>query len=57
MAWFKCALWCNVRPYLVDSELPLKATAVAVVERNLHRVVYVAHLVSTHLILDVQAHH
>ncbi len=46
-----------MRPYFVDGKLPLEATTVTLVERNLHRIVYVTDLVATHLILDVQTHH
>lgn len=43
--------------HFVDAELSLEAAADAVVEGDLHGVVDVAHLVSAHLVLDVQAHH
>lgn len=45
------------RLHLVDGELALEATPVALVQRDLHGVVYVADLVAAHLVLDVQAHH
>lgn len=50
-------LYSVMRSYLVDGELSLKATTIALVERNLHGVVYVTDLVAAHLILDVQTHH
>lgn len=43
--------------HFVDAELSLEATADALVEGDLHGVVDVAHLVSAHLVLDVQTHH
>ena len=46
-----------MKTYFVDGELSLKATAVPLVERELHRVVYVTDLMAAHLILDVQTHH
>ena len=52
-----CSALYVTRPYFVDDELSLKATTVALVERNLHGVVYVTDLVAAHLILDVQTHH
>lgn len=44
-------------PYLVDAELPLEAAASPVVQRDLHRVVNVPHLVPAHLILYVEPDH
>lgn len=46
-----------VTAHFVDGELSLEATAIPLVEGDLHGVVYVAHLVSAHLVLDVQTHH
>ena len=43
--------------YLVDAELPLKAAAHPVVQRDLHRVVDVPHFMPAHLILDVKPNH
>lgn len=43
--------------YLIDAELALEAAASPAVEWDLHGVVDMAHLVPTHLILDVQPHH
>lgn len=40
----------------INIEFTLEAAAVTVVKGHLHRVVYVAHLVPTHLILDIQTH-
>lgn len=44
-------------PYLVDAELPLKAAAGPIVQRDLHGVVNVPHLMPAHLILYVQPDH
>lgn len=44
-------------PYLVDAELALEAAACPIVQRDLHGVVNVAHLVPAHLILDVEPDH
>lgn len=46
-----------LQSHFVDAELSLEATAVALVEGDLHGVVDVAHFVSAHLVLDVQTHH
>ena len=46
-----------VRLYFVDGELALEATAIALVQRDLHGVVYESDLMTPHLILNVQPHH
>lgn len=46
-----------LKSHFVDAELALEATADALIEGDLHGVVDVAHLVSAHLVLDVQTHH
>lgn len=43
--------------YFINTELPFEAASVAVVKRHLHWILYVAHFMPPHLILDVQTHH
>lgn len=47
----------QLHSYFVDDEFSFEATAGALIERDFHGVLDVAHLVAPHLILDVQAHH
>lgn len=53
----QAALHSVMKHYFVDGELALEAAALSLVQRNLHGVVYVAHLMAPHFILDVQTHH
>lgn len=47
----------HLHSYFVDDEFSFEATAGALIERDFHGVLDVAHFVAPHLILDVQAHH